>query len=368
MEDRKKRFIGIDLAKKTMEVRILSEKGETVLCWNGKTDSKGRQNLMNLLKTGDQVFIEACQLAFKIAREIMAYTGALVYVLNPRKLHVIWQTVKKTDSEDALKLARLGLRFPIEELPIVPLPTVDEERLREAVHELNSLKNQRTRCINRLHAIYTGAGITTLTKKHLKTKEAREISVKQLADRKYLAALRIHQQLDMLEKQIVDVQAEQEELVANNDSAKYVMSIPGVGVSFTATFIAFVGNGERFSSSKQVSNYSGLVPRVDQSGEKAYYGRISKESCSEIRRVAVLAAWALTRSKHGGSLLEKYEKKACERGKMIAIVMLARRIVELSYLLVKNKTYYDDGALVPENPKLKSLLKKVAKRKENIAC
>lgn len=367
MKDQKKRSVGIDLAKKTMEVRILTEDGKIVLSWHGKTDFKGRQKLMSYLKPEDVVVIEACQLAFKIAREIMANTEAQVYVLNPRKLHIIWQTVKKTDTEDALKLARLGLRFPVDELPVVPLPTEEEEKLREVIHELNSLKKQRTRSINRLHAIYTGSGITTLTKKHLKTNEARELSVEKLTGRKFREALRIHQRIDILEEQIKEVETEQGSLIVNNDSAKYIMSIPGVGVGFSAVFLGFVGNGERFNNAKQVSNYSGLVPKVDKSGEKTYYGGIIKESCSAIRRVAVLAAWALTRSNHGGSLLEKYEKKARERGKLVAIVMLARRIVELCYHLVKNKMYYDNGEVVSEVPKFERLKKKITKKEEEVA-
>lgn len=361
MEDQKNRYVGIDLAKKTMEVRILAENGKVVLKWHGKTDPAGRKKLMKQLKSGDRVFIEACQLAFKIAREIMADTEAEVYILNPRKLHIIWKTVKKTDSEDAMKLARLGLRFPVEELPVVPLPTEEEERLREVVHELNFLKRQRTRNINRLHSLYIGAGITMLTKKDLKTREARERSIEELSGRKEREAARIHQRLNVLEDQIEELEAEQASLIVNNESAKYIMSIPGVSVGFAAVYIAFVGNGERFSNSKQVANYSGLVPRVDQSGGKTYYGGIIKESNSAIRRVAVLSAWALTRSNYGGTLFEKYQKKASERGKMIAIVMLARRIVELCYTLIKNHTYYDNGALVDENPKLKKLKNKAAK-------
>jgi hypothetical protein len=49
MEERKKRFIGIDLAKKTYEVRILSERGKVFLRWNGKTDLKGRKMLIGYI-------------------------------------------------------------------------------------------------------------------------------------------------------------------------------------------------------------------------------------------------------------------------------------------------------------------------------
>jgi transposase len=367
MEDQKKRYVGIDLAKRTMVVRFLSPNGKVKLNWDGKTDLSGRKKFMSHLKEGDCVYMEACELAFKLAREIMAQTKAKVYILNPRKLHIIWKSTKKTDAIDALKLARFGLRYPVEELPLVPLPTEEEEKLRSAVHELNFLKKQRTRYINRLHAIFTGAGITTLTKKDLKTMEARKRSLLLLTERRLAQASRIYHQLKMLEEQIEEVEHEQATLLVKNDTAKHIMSIPGVGPGFAAVYTAFIGNGERFSNVKQVSNYSGLVPTVDQSGDKTYYGGINKASNSAIRGVAVLAAWALIRSKHGGTLKEKYEKKARERGKFVAVVMLARKIVELCYILVKNKTYYDNGELVPENPKLKKLQMKVAKKEEKVA-
>jgi transposase len=361
MEKQKKRFIGIDLGKRMMEVRIL-EDGKKAVAWSGKTDIKGRRNLIFRLEEGDQVFIEACQLAFIIAREIFKQINCNVFVLNPHKLHIIWKTIKKTDAEDALKLARLGMRIPPEELPTVPLPSEEEEILRAAVHELQFIKRQRIRYINRLHSIYVAAGLTTLTKKDLKTQKGRKNSIQQLSGRRLLEALRIQSLIDIHEIQIKEIDEEQGRLLLNNDSAKYLLSIPGVGPGFAAVFTAFIGNGERFSSPKQVSNYCGLVPRVDQSGDTVHYGHIIKRSCSEMRNVAVLAAWALTRSKYGGSLMKKYIKKASERGKMIAIVMLARRIVELSYLLVKMRMYYDNGELVEENPKLKMLKKKIAKK------
>ena len=366
MEEPKERFIGIDLAKKTMEVRIM-EQGKKVISWQGKTDPESRIKFIKHLKAGDKVFIEVCELASKIAREIKESTKADVYLLNARQLHIIWNTYKKTDAEDALKIARLGMRIPVEELPIVPMPSKEEEELRAVVHELNSIKKERVYCINRLHAIYTGGGITTLTKKDLKTDVMRKESAKQLTERRLAQALRIHKRINLLEEQIDEVEDEQASLVNKNETAKYIMSIPGIGVGFAAVYAAFVGNGERFSNSRQLSNYSGLVPKVDQSGDKAYYGGINKASCSAIRRVAVLAAWALTRSKHGGSLLEKYEKKVKERGKLVAIVMLARRMVELCYILVKNRSYYDNGELTDENPKLKKLQNKVAKKEGKVA-
>ncbi len=60
--------------------------------------------------------------SFRIAKSILN-KGIQVIVLNPGDLATIYQSLKKTDKEDSLKIARLIQRFPIEELPIVPIPT-----------------------------------------------------------------------------------------------------------------------------------------------------------------------------------------------------------------------------------------------------
>ncbi|EMN01765.1 hypothetical protein LEP1GSC035_2638 [Leptospira noguchii str. 2007001578] len=54
-------------------------------------------------------------------------------VLNPGDLATIYQSLKKTDKEDSLKIARLIQRFPIEELPVVPIPKTRPEKLSECL-------------------------------------------------------------------------------------------------------------------------------------------------------------------------------------------------------------------------------------------
>ena len=64
-----KRAVGIDLAKRTMEVRFMKD-GEKTIAWNSKTDVIGREKLYAKLTKDDVVGIEACSLAFVMAREI----------------------------------------------------------------------------------------------------------------------------------------------------------------------------------------------------------------------------------------------------------------------------------------------------------
>jgi transposase len=67
---------------------------------------------------------------------------------------MIWQSTKKTDKEDALKIAKFIQRYPEEELPLVSLPTEQEEELRQLISMKQFLVKMRTALINRLHALY----------------------------------------------------------------------------------------------------------------------------------------------------------------------------------------------------------------------
>jgi hypothetical protein len=56
----------------------------------------------------------------------------------------------------------------------------------------------------------------------------------------------------------------------------------------------------------QVFDFMSIVmPRVDISGDTTRYGHITKKGCVQIGRVAGQGAWALVRSKRGGSLHKK---------------------------------------------------------------
>ena len=69
MEQVERRFIGIDLAKKSMELCILCE-GQAAVKSSYKTDAGGRTRLCANLKASDTVAIEACALAFVLDRQL----------------------------------------------------------------------------------------------------------------------------------------------------------------------------------------------------------------------------------------------------------------------------------------------------------
>jgi transposase len=313
MEQERGCFVGVDLAKRSMEVCILTEDGKPKRC-SYRTDAGGRQRLASALRKSDRVAVEACSLAFVLSRELEREVGCRVYVLNPGKLAVIWNSTRKTDKEDAYKLASLIQRFREDELPIVAVPTEREEKMRSVVSMKQYLVKLRTSMLNRLHAIYVQAGMTYLKKNDLNTTAVRQRMAGQLCGHLERFAAIIGVELDVTEQQIASLDGDLRTMVAEHELAPYVMSIPGVGPGVAAAFLAHVGDGSRFAGPAQVANYIGFVPRIDCSGETNRYGHITNEGCRALRGVILQAAWSLIRCKEGGRLKEKFFLLSERRG------------------------------------------------------
>ena len=164
--------MGIDLGKRTHETKIIWKDGK-VTGTNGKTSPEGRKKIYDLLRASDRVAIEVCSLGMVMAKEIKEQVGCDVVLLNPSQVALIYRSVKKNDKEDALKLARLVQKYTDDELP-----TEHEESIRQILTELKQLKNDRTKEINRLHAVFLECGITELKRKDLATNENRDRSIK----------------------------------------------------------------------------------------------------------------------------------------------------------------------------------------------
>jgi len=371
MEESGIRFVGIDLAKRTFEARIEYPDNEQKKFerFSGQTGKTGIDKLMARLKKDDHVAIECCAYAFYLAKEITRRVGCKVFVLNAGQLAIIYKSTKKTDLEDAGKLAWILKRMPPEELPVVPLPSEIEEHRREIVSELSYNKKERNRLINRLHSIYVRVGITNMEKKDLKTRESREENEKLLTNYALAEAKRFEEKLNLTETQIEVLNIEITEDLKTEPLAQYILSVPGVGPSTAMAFLAHVGDGQRFSNGRQVSHFVGITPRVDNSGATVHIGNITKRGCVAIRSIIVQSAWAAVHSKTPNRLQTKYKELYPRRGKGRAIVAIARRMLEIMWLVTVRKELYNETTRADLNEKLirLGLLKRKKKAMEPAA-
>ena len=337
-----KRFVGIDLGKRTYEMKIIGINGK-VTGTNGQTNPSGRKLLYRKLLATDRVAIEVCSLGMVMAKEIQKEVGCEVVLLNPSQLVLIYRSLKKNDKEDALKLARLVQKYKNEELPKVELPTEHEENLRQILTEIRQLKNDRTKEINRLHAIFVECGITEIKKKDLATIDNRIKCIKMLKGIALAQAERILKKLELVEIQIEEVEELLDKEIDGDKNIEKLTEIPGVGKQLASAYVAFIGDGSRFPNASTIGAATGLVPRLDMSSTVCRMGHITKCGNKNLRTLLILAAWSHVRSRDGGALKDKflYMTRFQSKGKKIAIVAIARKLAELMYILLKNDTSYE---------------------------
>lgn len=337
-----KRFVGIDLGKRTYEMKIIGINGK-VTGTNGQTNPSGRKLLYRKLLATDRVAIEVCSLGMVMAKEIQKEVGCEVVLLNPSQLVLIYRSLKKNDKEDALKLARLVQKYKNEELPKVELPTEHEENLRQILTEIRQLKNDRTKEINRLHAIFVECGITEIKKKDLATIDNRIKCIKMLKGIALAQAERILKKLELVETQTEEVEDLLDKEIDGDKNIEKLTEIPGVGKQLASAYVAFIGDGSRFPNASTIGAATGLVPRLDMSSTVCRMGHITKCGNKNLRTLLILAAWSHVRSRDGGALKDKflYMTRFQSKGKKIAIVAIARKLAELMYILLKNDTSYE---------------------------
>lgn len=334
-------YVGIDIGKTIIDVvRLVSDEE----IYRNKFKTSKINSLLNWLRPNDIVALEAGNQSFRIAKTIINKLGLEVIVLNPGDLATIYNSLKKTDKEDALKLARLIKRIPKNELPTVSIPTDEEENGRRLTNEQSYWSNEGSSLKNRLHSIFTQAGLTEISKKDISNKENREKAISQLPDRYKNEANRLHKHIIEVEETLSSIEEEINSYLKNNsEKASILLSMPGIGSITCLSILSYLGNINRFSKAKQVSYYVGLVPRVDISGSIVKYGHIVKRGCKAIKRLIIQCAWVLVNSKQGGALKDFYDNKKLIIGKKKAIVAVSRKMIEIIYIMLKNGETYKDA-------------------------
>jgi len=342
MKEEKRRFVGIDLGKREYTMAIIGRNGKmNIYC--GQTHSRGRQALYQRLEKSDKVALEAGNLAFIMASEIQERIGSEVRVLNSAKLPFIWDAPTKTDKEDAMKLAHLIEERRDEKLPIVPLPSEKEMERRKTIASYSREVRRRVSLLNQLHAMFVHQGHTTVVKKDIATDKKRRETINVLKGLEREEAEWILKYLQLHDERIKELKDRIKKEASQDEDMKNLQTIPGVGPIVSYAFTAHVGDGSRFSKSAQVSNFIGFVPRLDYSGDTRRQGHITKHGNGYLRGLLVQSAWTMVLCKKQSSLRDRFIclTKYGGKGKKKTIVSIGRRLTELMYAVLRNKSHFE---------------------------
>ena len=152
--------------------------------------------------------------------------------------------------------------------------------------------------------------------------------------------------IDDLEDQIESVNRRLKESHADHPYVPLLMSVPGIGWVLAFTIAAEIGEIERFSSPAKLTGYTGLCPRVNQSGDKDRRGPLTKHGPTYLR-------WALLEAtmhalKHP-AYSERYQRTkkrlGKQRGAKVAQVDIARRLSHaIWHMLSRREEFAPRGA------------------------
>jgi transposase len=127
-----------------------------------------------------------------------------------------------------------------------------------------------------------------------------------------------------------------------------LLTCPGIGWALAFTIASEIGDIARFPTPRKLVGYTGLCPRVDQSGERDRRGPLRKNGPNHLRWALVEAAHTAYRHPLYRPILErKRAQLGRKRGTKIAAIDVARRLAEaIWHMLTRNEHFAPAGASV----------------------
>jgi len=122
-------------------------------------------------------------------------------------------------------------------------------------------------------------------------------------------------------------------------------TVPGIGPILAYTIASEIGDIGRFASAKRLVGYTGLCPRVYQSGDVDRRGALTKTGPKYLRWALIEAA---VHAAHHPRYRQKYERTkrrlGKQRGSQIARVELARELASaIWYMLTRQEPFRAAG-------------------------
>ena len=338
--------LGIDVAcRADHQASLCDERGEFVWsAWRFRTTPADLERLWAKIPDTDVVVVmEPTRNAWVPLAAWLSARGAKVVVVPPEQsadLRDYYNKHAKTDRLDSRMLARLPLLHPEGLRQIDGLGPA--EPLKRAVRHRSAIQKRRTSAMARLDALVEllgpayadvlGAGEYNKTTLAVLERYADPNALKKLG-RKRLAGLMIRTSrgawreakadellaaadetlelwsaggLDFgelaediaaevriiaaLDHELASIEDRVESLYDDADPAGIVLSAPGLGVTLAAGILGRTGDLHRFANLAGVRSFTGLVPKIDQSGLAHGHGGPTKAGDPGLRTALFLAA------------------------------------------------------------------------------
>ena len=154
--------------------------------------------------------------------------------------------------------------------------------------------------------------------------------------------------LAMVESNLEKIDPKLEEAV--NKSDYQLTTMPGIGFRLAALFISNIRNIDRFSSADKLARYAGLAP-VEYSSGSSRNHTSRKYGCRALNHAFHLLAVQQVGEYRNGKIKSQiaysyYQKKLAEgKSKKAALTCLKRRLVDIIYAMMRDRSVYQPPEL-----------------------
>lgn len=331
--------VGIDLGDRSSRVCVLDAKAQVIKEFTVQTTPSALRSAFHRRST--LIAIEAGTHSHWISH-LLEELGHTVIVANPRQLHLISHSAKKTDRVDAITLARLAkadaaLLAPIQ--PRNPQQQMHLTLLRARAH----LVAQRTALLNSARGLVKPHGVRLGKRDSARPQTGLAQS---LPPELQPAIGPMLDFIDRLSAQIQLFDAQLAELAATHyPETEKLRKIHGVGLIVALTYVLVIADPQRFRSSRQVGCYTGSTPRLDDSGQSQPQLRITGHGDAYLRAMLTQSAQFILGPLGQDCDLRRWGLRLCERGgrnaKKRAITAVGRKLAVLMHRLWTSAEPYD---------------------------
>jgi transposase len=318
-------YVGIDLHRKRSHVAVVEEDGSQRLSRRLANDREVFRELVGKLGTDARFALEATY-GWEWLAELLEDEGCELHLAHPLRTKAIASARVKTDAVDAGTLAHLLRADLLPEAYIAPRNLRD---LRDLLRQRVVLTHMRSALKNRVHALIARQGV-----------QREHADLFGRGGRRFLDGLELRpdprRRLETLLRLIGDFDREIDALAREIDArAKHdprvdvLCQIYGIGRYLGMLIVAEIGEIDRFPDARHLCAWAGLTPTVRSSDAKARLGHISGLGSKALRWALVEAAQKAVQG--GGPLRADFERIAKRRGRKIAKVAIARKILTLCF-------------------------------------
>lgn len=306
----------------------------------------------------DLVVVEACGPSGWVS-DLCGEMDTDILVCSTHEQAWLRKNVKrKTDKDDALKLARLAA---MGELVPTHVPTKIIRERRRLIKYRKKVVDRINSCKSSIRAVFVNQGIPiSIGAKTWHTgridlieqaKSLKECKPEEL----WRGELKIELDLlETLECQLDSIEKQLDEIAKTEAQIQRVQTINGVGRVTAEAIVNWIDDPHRFKSAREVGAYAGLVPWQYQSGTTDRRGRITKRGPRLLRTLLVECAWCSLRYNQWSR--ETYDRihagKQPRRKK--AAVAMARKILVLAWAMMRDEVDYDPDRNVEQAPESKA--------------